>query len=157
VDIGVAFDPSSHPEIHERIMGSGEFVCLAPEHETLPDKPRMALSDIDGKNFISLNSRGPLGQLLMSQVEASGVQLNTVANVETYHVAKTLVSLGVGFAIVDEITARSNLAEIVQMKRMTPKIQFNVTALLFEVEPVPLICHEFLHQLEKTLKTFLRD
>jgi len=156
IDLGIAFDPSSHPDIHERIMRKGEFVCLAPKDEELPDKKRILLSDLEGRKFISLNGRGPLGRLLMAQVENSGVELDVIANVETYHIAKTLVSLGTGLAIVDDVTAFSNKSENVQVRKMTPPIDYSVTALHLKNQPVPLICQKFLDHVEENLAEFLK-
>ncbi|UTW53981.1 LysR family transcriptional regulator [Kordiimonas sp. SCSIO 12610] len=155
IDIGIAFDPSSHPDIEEQVIGEGEFVCLAPINEVLPDKSRISLRDLSGKNFISLNGKGPLGRLLTAQVENSGVELNIIANVETYHVAKKMVGLNAGYTVVDEITARSDSTDQVHIRKMDPPINFHVTALFLEDEPLSLICREFLSKLEESLSLFL--
>ncbi|UTW58782.1 LysR family transcriptional regulator [Kordiimonas sp. SCSIO 12603] len=157
IDIGIAFDPSSHPDIAEQFLHKCEFVCLAPEGERLPDKSRISLQDLAGKNFISLNGKGPLGRLLMSQLEGSNIQLNNVANVETYHIAKTLANLGVGCAIVDEITARSNEGETVQVRKMAPALKFNIAALTLQNELAPMVCQQFLGHFSDSLERYLSE
>ena len=68
----------------------------------------MTLEELDGMPFVNLGARSPLGQLLATRIETSTIELRTVANVETYQMAKALVANGAGMALVDEITARSS-------------------------------------------------
>lgn len=155
IDLGIVFDPPTYPNIRHYELGQGEFVCLAPLATSLPAAEKMSLDDIEAADFIKLNGRGPLGQLLIRQIEASGVQFNTVANVETYHMAKALVELGAGVSIVDEITARSNSETTIQIKRIQPAAKFKIKALTLESEPISLECQNFITHSSKTISDFI--
>jgi len=154
-DVGIVFDPPTYPNIRDYELGQGEFVCLAPMSAPLPGGEEMSLSDIEGEDFIKLNGRGPLGQLLTQQIGASGVQFNTVANVETYHMAKALVELGAGVSIVDEVTARSSSETSVQIRRIRPAAKFKIKALTLESEPISLECQDFIAHSRTVISDFI--
>ncbi len=154
-DLGIVFDPPNYPNIRDYELGSGEFVCLAPLGERLTDEDKINIDDIEGADFIKLNGRGPLGRLLTQQIEASGVQFNTVANVETYHMAKALVELGAGVTIVDEITARANSETEVEIKRIHPAAKFQIKALTLESEPISLECQNFISHTRSVISDFI--
>jgi len=155
IDLGIVFDPPAYPNIRDYELGKGEFVCLAPMGTPLPEGEKMNLGDIEGADFIKLNGRGPLGQLLTRQLETSGVQFNTVANVETYHMAKALVELGAGITIVDEVTARSSSEVKIHIKRIQPAATFQIKALTLESEPISLECQSFISHSRKIISEFI--
>ena len=107
IDIALAFDPPTHPSITEHAIGTGRFMFIQPPDFDVKIKQPVALSDLNELPFIRLNNRGPLGQLLDNYLEANDTHFNVVAATETYHIAKALVSHGLGVSIVDEITANS--------------------------------------------------
>ena len=154
-DLGIVFDPPTYPNIRDYELGSGEFVCLAPMGVRLSNSDKMALADIENTDFIRLNGRGPLGRLLTQQIEASGAHFNTVANVETYHMAKALVELGAGVTIVDEITARSYSDTKIQIKRIYPAAKFKIKALTLESEPISLECQNFINHTRSVIVDFV--
>ncbi len=149
VDIGFAFDNALHPAVMERNLGYGEFVCLSHKSNPLTQSDRVSLNDLEGKDFISLNSNSPLGRLLMAQVGAACEELNIVANVETYHIAHALVSNGLGHTIVDEITAKASSDENVIIQKLEPAIKFSVTALHHREVPLSLVSQGFLDYVSK--------
>lgn len=155
IDLGIVFDPPAYPNIRDYELGKGEFVCLAPMGTLLPEDEKMSLRDIEAADFIKLNGRGPLGRLLTQQIETSGVQFNTVANVETYHMAKALVELGAGVSIVDEITARSSSETEIQIKRIQPAAKFQIKAVTLESDPISLECQNFIAHSRKVITDFI--
>lgn len=157
IDIGMVFDPGSYPNISEYELASGEFLCLAPPTQQLPEGPKISLADVEGCPFIKLSGRGPLGRFLNGQFESSGLSLNTVAKVETYHMAMELVALGVGVSVVDEITARSQPNGNIQRRYLDPGLMFDVKALTLESEPVSLICHDFIDHMRRVMAAFLAE
>ena len=108
VDIGMVFDPQQVPGVAIDLLGSAECVAIAHPSMDFGLKQRLTLKDLDGLPFINLNTRGPLGRLLANRIQIHNIGFNSVAQVETYQMAKALVAQGAGISIIDEITARSS-------------------------------------------------
>lgn len=155
VDVGMVFSPASYHNIKEFSLGEAELVYLAPFSMELPDSDRMNASTLAGSDFIKLHGKGPLGRFLNQHIDASGIALNTVASVETYHMAKELVALGAGVSVVDEITARSSKALDVQMRYLEPPTRFEIKALALENEPISLMAQDFITHARETIAEFL--
>ena len=130
-------------------------VVLAPADNKIGDKDEVTLDDIADQPFIKLDSRGPLGQLLSAQVESSGLQLNTVANVETYHVAKALVSNHAGVTITDEVTAKSEGYANIVVRPLSPTLRFKISALRSDKMPLSVVSKKFLTHVDKCIQDFL--
>jgi DNA-binding transcriptional LysR family regulator len=157
LDVGLAFDPSSVPGIAMETIGHGKFVALLPKTDALAAKTELEMKDLAEHPFIRLDSRGPLGQLLSSQIESSGVGMKTVAHAETYQVARALVSHGAGVTVTDEITARSSGHENVCARPLSPELRFRIAILHLEKAPMSIVCRQFIDHLQACLKRFLAD
>lgn len=155
VDIGLAFDPITVPGIAEEALAHGQFFVLAPADVDLGSKKTVGLDDIADLPFIKLDNRGPLGQLLSAHVESSGRRLNTVANVETYHIAKALVSNHAGVTITDEVTAKSEGYPNIAIRPFSPTIKFRISALRSDKMPLSVVCKKFLSHMDKAIQEFL--
>ncbi|WP_262696203.1 LysR family transcriptional regulator [Kordiimonas aquimaris] len=157
IDLGIVFDPASYPNVQEFVLGSGELVCVAPRNKILPVNDRISLADLNDLQFVKLHGRGPLGQQLNRQIDASRLDFNTVASVETYHMAKQLVAMGAGVAIIDEITARSDPQSDIQVLRLEWPTRFQIKALALESEPLSLVCQDFVIHLQHTIDQFMSE
>ena len=157
IDIGLAFDPSKHPEIERKKLASARFVVLAPDGEDFDGKTSLTIEDLKGHSFIGLNGRSPLGRLLSELLESSGVESSIVAWTETYHIAKALVASGAGITIADEITARSDIGGNVIKIPLEPPIKFDITLLQTADTPLSLVTKRFARHLGKLVKEMLSD
>ena len=101
----------------EAIIGNTEKLCDFLKKMIIDT---LKLEDLDGMPLISLGTRSPLGKLLDSHIASSGTGFRTVAEVETYQMAKALVAHGAGISIIDEITALSTWDSI--GKGSTPSV-----------------------------------
>ena len=115
------------------------------------------LEELEGFNFISLNTRSPLGRLLANRIDSGDIRFKSVAKVETYQMAKALVAHGAGVAIVDEITARSMGYNNVVAWQLEPELKFNVALLQVESEPLSLVTKRFIEHLKSEIGDFLRS
>lgn len=155
IDIGLAFNPVESPGVAEQLLARGRFVVLAPEAETFGGKTELTIEDLAGLPFISLNSRGPLGQALSAYIASHDIDLDVVAWSETYHVAAALVAKGSGVTIADDITARSCLTTNLRRYRLRPALQFNVKALHLGNIPLSIGAKRFTKHLGQVLRDFL--
>jgi DNA-binding transcriptional LysR family regulator len=156
VDFGIVFDPPATPGIMIDHLATAELVAIS--HESMfPDKgATLTLQDLDGVSFINLSTRSPLGQMLANRIESGGVQLRSIANVETYQMAKALAAHGAGVALIDEITAKSAGHENVVARRMTPPLQFEVSIVHAESTPFSVVTQQFISHLKKEAHAFLQ-
>jgi DNA-binding transcriptional LysR family regulator len=155
VDVGLAFDPDEWPGIAREVLGTGSFFVLAPIDAPYADRERMTVRDLEGLPYISLDRRGPLGRLLSTHIESSGVGLQPIAWAETYQVAKSLVAQGGGVMIADQVTAFSGGLDGLKVWPLEPDLRFEISALHLESAPMSLVCREFVDQLRRQVDRFL--
>jgi len=157
IDIGLAFDPDNLPGIGGELLGYVGFVVLAPIGMNLPREGALRLTDLAGLPFIRLDNQGPLDRLLTAHIESSDVELNSVAIAGSYNLAKALVSHGVGVAIADEVTAHSGGHDKLVIRQLEPALNFRISALHVDQEPMSLVCRGFVDHLKRSLQQFLLD
>jgi len=157
VDIGLAFDPPSHPGIRQKRLARARFLVLAPVASEFEGRASLSIDDLTDRPFIGLNGRGPLGQLLSKCLESIDMEPNVVAWTETYHIAKALVASGAGITITDEITARSAVGGDVVRIPLEPAIRFDVTLLQQADMPLSLATKRFTAHLGRLMKDVLPD
>jgi len=155
LEVGLAFDPDAIPRIAGELLGHGSFVVLTPPGIDFGEKEVLTIEDLAKHPFINLDIRGPLGRLLSTHIESSGSRLDPVAYVETYQVAKALVSYGVGVTITDEVTARSSGHDNVRVWPLAPALQFRIAALRLDKAPMSIVCRQFVGHLKNCVNTFL--
>ena len=155
VDFGIVFSPPTVPGISIDHLATGEFVALVNGAPGLHDRSKVTLEALDGMHFINLGARSPLGQLLATRIESSTIELRTVANVETYQMAKALVANGAGMALVDEITARSSGHDNVTARYLDPPLHFDISILHTVADPLSIVTQRFIRHLKTEINHFL--
>ena len=157
VDVGFAFDPDIRPGIVSESLGTGTFCVLAPDDADFGARSHLTVHDLESLPCISLDRRGPLGRLVASHIDASGVSLQTIAWAETYQVAKALVAQGVGVMIADQVTAHSASTEGVRIWPLEPELKFEIAVLRLENTPLTHVCREFVQYLRICVTKFLEQ
>jgi len=155
IDVGLVFDPPETPGISVDVLAQGRFVVLTHDSMDFPEGESLTLDDLEGMPLVGLSTRSPLGKLLDKRIAASGVKLRSVAEVETYQMAKSLVAHGAGIAIIDEITARSMGHENVVCWQLEPELNYKVALLHVESEPLSIMTQRFVDHLTAELDDFL--
>lgn len=156
VDFGVVFSPPVTPGIKVDHLATAEFVVIANKSMDLGESSKLTLEDLNGLDFINLNARSPLGQILATRIESCDVQLRTVANVETYQMAKALVAHGAGAALIDEVTARSSGHDQVTARYLDPPLPFDISILHTVTDPFSVITQRFINHLKTEMSAFLQ-
>jgi DNA-binding transcriptional LysR family regulator len=156
IDFGIVFSPPATQGIKIDHLATAELVVLSNESMNLDKNSKLTLGELDGMRFVNLSTRSPLGQLLAARIEVSDIQLHTVANVETYQMAKALVAHGAGVALIDEITARSSGHDNVIARYLDPPLQFEISILHTVTDPLSIITQRFISHLKAEIKAFLQ-
>lgn len=156
IDFGIVFSPPATQGIKINHLATAEFVVLSKEPSEPGNPSKMTLEELDGMHFINLSTRSPLGQLLAARFEASNIRLHTVANVETYQMAKALVAYGAGVALIDEITARSSGHDGVIARYLDPSLHFEISIMHTVTDPLSIITQRFIRHLKTEINAFLQ-
>lgn len=85
------------------------------------------LKDINLERFIGLSTE-PSSDILGAAFERDNLQVAPLVQVQTYYIAKSLVAVGAGCAIVDEFTARAEPTSGIAIRRLDPPIRIQVKA-----------------------------
>ena len=156
IDIGIAFHPSSVSGIAIDHLATAEFVAVTDSGYQVRRGKRVKLEEIQKLPFIRLNESGPLGQLLNSELEASGLEFKSAVREETYQVAKALVAHGAGVTLIDELTARSSGHPNVRAYRLDPELRFNIGLMRLESTPLSIVSQRFVRFVSDHVRNFLR-
>jgi len=157
VDIGLVFDPVLVPGLTSESLASGEFVAITPNDVDFGDRSRISVKTLANLPFIGLSARGPLGRLLSGHLERCNVDLDRIVYTETYHIAKALVSKGVGVSIVDAITARSSNDEIIKKWMLDPPLRYSVEVISADAMPLSIPGKRFVDHLKLITQDYLQQ
>jgi len=128
-ELGFALNPPAEAGLTELNIAEGELVCIygKGEFDDYPD--RLKLSDLVGFDYVSIEASGPMSDILDQCLNSEGISYSTSLIAQTYFVARSLVALGSGIAVVDQFTASSQKPENISYKGFNPPLKFSVKAL----------------------------
>lgn len=157
IDIGLAFDPGDQPGISGELLAHGRFVVLVPTGMKVLPEGALRLEHLAGLPFIRLDNQGALDRFLTAHIEASNIRLKSVVTAGSYQLAKAFVSHGMGVCIADEVTAHSRSHQGVTIRELEPTLEFRISALHKDQEPISLVCSDFIDHLKYCLRDFLKS
>lgn len=128
-DIAIGYGEQDNPRLLTQELGRSELMLVARHDQFGPDGGPVMLADLDGLEIVSLRDSGPCGDLFSDQLSRAGVSLREVVTARTHYVAMSLVSYGVGIAVVDSFTAAFNENPSLSMHRFADPIRYSVNAI----------------------------
>ncbi len=139
-DLGLTLQAVEHPGLCSRMLTEGRMRVIAPPgywaQEEL-DTP-VRLQALAGRALIGLDTRDALGSLLRGHLEELDPPPRVVTWVQTYQLARQLVSAGQGVALVDPFTALVTDGGEVQTRLLEPAISVPLYALTrVHEQPLP--------------------
>jgi DNA-binding transcriptional LysR family regulator len=150
-DVAVAYEVPPTAPLGHRWLGEGELVALYREQDMPDAPPRLELGALSGRRFITVAASGPIGQLFTRELDRLAIEFDEVVSARTFHIAATLVRLGVGMTVVDSFTARAALAPGLAMRPLQPRIAFAVHAMFLLNRPPTALATEFLKTLGQVI------
>ncbi|WP_445191583.1 LysR family transcriptional regulator [Sphingomonas sp. Tas61C01] len=152
-DIAIAYEAPRGAPLGQSWHGEGELVMLYRE-EDMPDAPpRVELSQLAGRPFITPAASGPIGHLFTNELERLGLDLNEVASARTFYIAAALVRAGVGMTVVDNFTAAAWMAPGLAVRPLKPSLTFDINAIHLLDRPPSALAIEFLAQLNTVIES----
>ncbi len=139
-DLGLTLQAVEHPGLCSCMLTEGRMRVIAPPgywaQEEL-DTP-VRLQALAGRALIGLDTRDALGSLLRGHLEELDPPPRVVTWVQTYQLARQLVSAGQGVALVDPFTALATDGGEVQTRLLEPAISVPLYALTrVHEQPLP--------------------
>ncbi|CAB3706449.1 LysR family transcriptional regulator [Trinickia soli] len=132
VDLGICLSPPAVSGIEERVLSSGQMVLATPPRWpplVRQDAPLSELGYLADKQFICLHDGTPLGSVIGQRLQHAKVGLQANIVVQTYGIARALVSQGVGYALLDTFTAVAGGPGTLNVYLLSPALQFDVKLL----------------------------
>jgi DNA-binding transcriptional LysR family regulator len=139
LDLGVDVRPiegfESPSGLRSELLFEGEMVHIeraprtaagAKHHAPAP----MNLENVDTRSLIGLNRDDLMGAMVHDALERHGVLDVLPVHVHTHFVAKSMVMLGGGSAILDEFTVSAGGSEGLRVRRVLPRLAFCVQVLV---------------------------
>lgn len=144
VDVAFAAAPPDHPAIQQYPVHRGEMVVAFPK-TLAPRRERVTLKDLAEYDFISLMENvNPVSNSLRKACEAVQLNLKSVIQVQTNHVALWFVGQGAGIAVIDQYTAVKASREKIALRRLSPVIRFDITVLFAKDRPPSVYTEKFI-------------
>lgn len=150
-DIGLALNPPELPGVLQIPCGRGEFLCIYSGSAFPDEAPSVSIDDISRRDFISIRSDDPIGDILTRHLEQTGRRLRAQIVAQTPHMARDLVELGAGVAIVDEFTARMPGDPSLKIKALDPPVAFEIKALHLTERPPSRVARQFIEHFASSL------
>lgn len=143
-ELGFALNPPAEEGLKELTIGEGELVCIygKGEFDDYPD--RLNLRDLVGFDYVSIEASGPMSDILERHLNRQGISYSANLIAQTYFVARSMVALGSGIAVVDQFTATSQKPENISYKGFNPPLKFSVKALHLAERPLSRAAKKFL-------------
>ena len=131
--LGFSFGDHDDSGFPTQIIGDAELFAAFPAGWEIPGGDAVEPGDLAELPHIAGFDSTPVGQICSNLFTAAGVEPRVVARIHTHHLAGRLVQRGIGYALLDSVTARALLherhADAVVLRRIAGTPTFPVTAI----------------------------
>ncbi|MGE0803564.1 MAG: LysR family transcriptional regulator [Lautropia sp.] len=149
IELGIAYIPTSHPNLRVQHLYENRIVALLPASHPLTARREIRVDDLVGQSFIGYTSDIPIGQLVRQLIDSAQASLQARLEVQQVHIACALVQAGVGIAFVDEQTVGSGPWQGVLVKPVVPAVPAPVQIFHALYEPLSRHAKMFIETLHR--------
>lgn len=129
-DLGLAEQATPLPGVCIEPVLEADEVAVLPAAHALAARERLALSDFEGQDFISLAADDPYRREIDARFEAAGVARRLRVQTHSAVAVCELVRAGLGLAIVNPLTAQACAGQGLVVRPLAVSIPYRVSALL---------------------------
>lgn len=145
IDVGIAFDPASHPALAFEELASCRLVCAAQadllgKYRKAKTIPAAALSSMP---IIELLGTDPVGRLVATYAQRYEWPFPAPLLVKTHQVALELAACAQGVAVVDEISAQK-FQPALHVLPIEPEARFPVRAMFLHPGALSAAANHFI-------------
>lgn len=156
IEVGFDFVRAVHPEIESRVLADTELYAIlqqGPQAQALGfDRGEVELDRLASIPFVQLIAADPIAQALAGACRERGIELAPIMEVQTSRMAIGLVERGIGWSIVDMLTARNVDSKRVAVARVRPEVRCALCALHSRSRPRTVMTGQFIAAMEKRLQ-----
>lgn len=157
-DVGLTLQHIDHPGVHCQLLCQGVVVAIGPAGywpaeqlgEPLPVKA------LAGAPLVGIALKDELGRRLYAHLEDLPSPPHIATWVQTYQMARCLVGLGHGIALVDPFTATGNSDPAVQVRELKPHIAVSLYAIHRNDSELGRVQLDFLERARTTAAMVMR-
>jgi DNA-binding transcriptional LysR family regulator len=159
-DLGVGFateaEESAPAGLAAVTIGWCELVFIDRAERGASKRPERSirLVEINLERFIGLSTE-PSSNILGAAFEENHLHSAPLLQVQTYYIARSLVSAGAGCAIVDEFTARAPPVGDIVIRRLNPAIRVRVNVYRSAFHPTGESVEHFIEHLDSAYKSLM--
>lgn len=129
-DLGLAEQATPLPGVRIEPVLEADEVAVLPATHALAARERLALSDFERQDFISLAADDPYRREIDARFEAAGVARRLRVQTHSAVAVCELVRAGLGLAIVNPLTAQACAGQGLIVRPLAVSIPYRVSALL---------------------------
>lgn len=144
VDLGFAFLAPRNATVETEVLRPGHLICIMPPAHPLTSLSMVTPQDVVGHKFIFYSQEQGLRALLESVFTEQRVEPRSTVEVGLISTAWTLVSAGVGVAIVDDLSDLKSLHPDVVSRPFHPQLAVDAEILSSRYMPRSSLSQEFL-------------
>jgi len=150
VDIGLIDAPVPIPGLSEQIIRR-PCVCIVREDDALAALPVITPESLDGRSVIAITRDHPVDRELDQICVERGVRIERRVSGSYFAIARNLVRVGAGVALVDAMNGTARLDDGVTWRPFKPEIQFELALLLSPQPALTRAVETFLEVLRENL------
>ena len=147
VEIGVAETPVEHDNLSAEVY-SYDCFCVLPYGHRLASKSQITPEDLHGEPLITLGPAHLTYHRLREIFSAQDCVWNDRCQTRLFHSALVLVQGGLGVALVDPFTIKSQPLDDIVIRRFEPAVAFDLAIIQATDRPVSSLGRAFLARLQ---------
>lgn len=151
-DFGISLLPSHHPGIACKPFADISMVCALPPSHRLAGRGHVELSDLAEDRLISLGRADTSHQQVMAAFSEVGVKVRLGIEAQMADAACTLVSEGLGVALVPSLISVGWPREKVVFKPIRPKVSMKTWLYSSAFEPVQQLALMLMEEIRKGIE-----
>ncbi|MCH8619305.1 LysR family transcriptional regulator [Undibacterium sp. TS12] len=156
VDFALSLYDPCHPNIASEPLIRGSMTAIAPIGSWARQLDNTALPVADlPKNLIALDLDDHLVSRVMDACEEQGLSFTSYTVVQTYLLARTLVELGAGAAVIDPFTAATSDQSKVQCRPLSPNVPVDLYLLTVKSTPLSRSARAFVECIREAGADFI--
>lgn len=148
-DLGLAEQATPLPGVRVEPVLAADEVAVLPAGHPLAARERLALTDFDGQDFISLAPDDPYRREIDARFAEAGVRRRLRLQTHSAVAVCALVRSGLGLAVVNPLTAAACAGDGLAVRPLAVSIPYRVSALLPLHRPAQPLVQDLLNALRR--------
>lgn len=146
-DLGLVLFPTGNLSVKTATLSVARMVAVVPKGHELAGRERLNPGDFADYRYIGFDRQTPFGRMITTYFQNAKVSVDNAAEIELCSAACSLVSAGVGIAIVDPYTAAGPVFPAITTVPLDPPLEFELSLLLPLHRPESVLTRMFLEHL----------